>query len=131
MVADKAHRAPRLRDPAKAPTVGTMLAITDTAAEAIKSLTADAELPEGGGLRIAPADPGEGLELSLAAKPVESDQVLTGDGVVVFLEPAAAEVLDDKVLDVQPVTTEQGEELRFAIGPQDEPEPGAAATPQT
>ena len=104
-----------------------MLAITDTAAEAIKTLTADAELPEGGGLRIASTDPDQGLELSLAAQPVESDQVLTGDGVVVFLEPAAAEVLDDKVLDVQPVTTEQGQELRFAIGPQADPEFDAAA----
>src|SRR3954454_25088372 len=98
-----------------------MLAITDTAAEAIKSLTADAELPEGGGLRIASTDPDQGLELSLAAKPIESDQVLTGDGAVEFLEPAAAAVLDDKILDVQPVTTEQGEELRFAIGPQADP----------
>lgn len=104
-----------------------MLAITDTAAEAIRSLTADAELPEGGGLRIASTDPDQGLELSLAAKPVESDTVLAGGGVVVFLEPVAAEVLDDKVLDVQPVSTEQGEELRFAIGPQAEaPQDGAA-----
>ena len=45
-----------------------MLAITDTAAEAIKSLTTDAELPDGGGLRIAATDPEQGLELSLAAQ---------------------------------------------------------------
>ncbi|WP_214364674.1 adhesin [Pseudonocardia sp. H11422] len=99
-----------------------MLAITDTAAEAIKSLTADAELPEGGGLRIAATDPEQGLELSLAAQPVEQDTVLSGDGITVFLEPGAAQVLDDKVLDVQPVTTPDGqEELRFAIGPQEPP----------
>jgi len=101
-----------------------MLAITDTAAEAIKSLTYDAELPDGGGLRIAAPDPDQGLELSLAGRPDVDDVVLTGDGVAVFLEPIAAEVLDDKVLDVQPVPTADGEqELRFAIGQQADPEP--------
>ncbi|GAA1868514.1 iron-sulfur cluster biosynthesis family protein [Pseudonocardia ailaonensis] len=96
-----------------------MLAITDTAAEAIKSLTSDAELPDGGGLRIAATDAEEGLELSLAAQADQADTVLEGEGLTVFLEPTAAEVLDDKVLDVQPFTTPEGEEeLRFAIGPQ-------------
>src|SRR3954469_13577276 len=100
-----------------------MLAITDTAAEAIKSLTYDAELPDGGGLRIAAPDPEHGLELSLAGRPAADDVVLSGDGGAVFLEPVAAEVLDDKVLDVQPVPTADGEEeLRFAIG-QQAPEP--------
>ena len=78
-----------------------MLAITDLAAEAIKTLTTDAELPDGGGLRIAAPDPQEGLELTLAGQPAQNDVVLSGDGVSVFLEPGAAEVLDDKVLDVQ------------------------------
>lgn len=100
-----------------------MLAITDHAAEAIKSLTTDAELPEGGGLRIAAPDPEQGLELSLAGKPDADDVVLSGDGVAVFLEATAAQVLDDKILDVQPVAGPDGEqELRFAIGPQDQPE---------
>jgi Fe-S cluster assembly iron-binding protein IscA len=100
-----------------------MLAITDTAAEAIKSLTTDAELPDGGGLRIAAPDPDEGLELSLAGRPADDDVVLAGDGVSVFLEPLAAEVLDDKILDVQPVPTDDGqEELRFAIAQQKEPQ---------
>ncbi|MFC4942566.1 adhesin [Pseudonocardia sp. GCM10023141] len=93
-----------------------MLAITDVAAEAIKSLTSDAELPDGGGLRIAAPDPNQGLELSLAGQPASDDVVLSGDGVTVFLEPAAAQVLDDKVLDVQKVPGADGqEELRFAI----------------
>ncbi|MBW0116118.1 adhesin [Pseudonocardia abyssalis] len=96
-----------------------MLAITDIAAEAIKSLTTDAELPDGGGLRIAAPSPDQGLELSLAGQPGADDVVLSGDGVAVFLEPVAAQVLDDKVLDVQPVQGVDGEqELRFAIGPQ-------------
>lgn len=96
-----------------------MLAITDHAAEAIRSLAAEAELPDGGGLRIAAPEPEQGLELSLAGQPDADDVVLSGDGVAVFLEPTAAGVLDDKVLDVQPVAGTDGEqELRFAIGPQ-------------
>jgi Fe-S cluster assembly iron-binding protein IscA len=100
-----------------------MLAITDLAAEAIKTLATDAELPEGGGLRIAAPSPEQGLELSLAGQPATDDVVLTGEGVSVFLEPMAAEVLDDKVLDVQPVANADGEqELRFAIAPQAMPD---------
>lgn len=96
-----------------------MLAITDLAAEAIKTLTTDAELPDGGGLRIAAPNPQEGLELTLAGQPAQNDVVLSGEGVSVFLEPAAAEVLDDKVLDVQQApTADGGQELRFAIAPQ-------------
>jgi Fe-S cluster assembly iron-binding protein IscA len=97
-----------------------MLAITDHAAEAIRSLATDAELPEGGGLRIAAPDPDQGLQLSLAGRPDADDVVLSGEGVTVFLEQSAARVLDDKVLDVQSVPGEDGEdELRFAIAPQD------------
>lgn len=97
-----------------------MLAITDHAAEAIKSLTTEAELPEGGGLRIVAAqDPDQGLELSLVGRPDTDDVVLSGEGVAVFLEPTVAQVLDDKILDVQPVEGAEGEqELRFAIEPQ-------------
>jgi Fe-S cluster assembly iron-binding protein IscA len=100
-----------------------MLAITDTAAEAIKTLTTDAELPDGGGLRISAPDPEQGLELSLAGRPDTEDVVLSGDGVSVFLEPVVAQVLDDKVLDVQPVAgPDGGQELRFAIGVQEQSE---------
>lgn len=100
-----------------------MLAITDHAAEAITSLTTEAELPQGGGLRIAAPQPDQGLELSLAGQPDADDVVLSGDGVAVFLDPVAAQVLDDKVLDVQPVAGTDGqEELRFAIAPQQAPD---------
>jgi Fe-S cluster assembly iron-binding protein IscA len=100
-----------------------MLAITDIAAEAIRNLTTDAELPEGSGLRITAPDPEQGLELSLAGRPADDDVVLSGDGVSVFLEPVVARALDDKVLDVQPVPGADGQpELRFAIGQQEEPQ---------
>jgi Fe-S cluster assembly iron-binding protein IscA len=111
-----------LRARSRAPTVGPMLAITETAAEAIKTLTTEAQLPDGGGLRIAAPDPDQGLELSLAPQPDTEDVVLNGDGMSVFLEPLAAQALDDKILDVQQVAADDGaQELRFAIAPQANP----------
>ena len=107
-----------------------MLAITENAAEAIKLLSSDAELPEDGGLRITAPQPEEGLELTLAQSADEQDTVLRGEGVAVFLEPTAAQMLDYKVLDVQPAPGADGEEeLRFAIvsQPEDEAEPGSGA----
>ena len=107
-----------------------MLAITENAAEAIKTLSTDAELPDEGGLRITAPDPEQGLELALAQTADEQDTVLRGEGIAVFLEPGAAQILDDKVLDVQPVQTDAGDqELRFAVVAQSEddaPEPEQA-----
>lgn len=97
-----------------------MLAITETAAQAINSLITASQMPEGAGLRIAPQQeaPSEALELSVAPAPGEEDTVVEGGGATVFLEPTAAQVLDDKVLDVQRVMEEDEEQYRFAIAPQ-------------
>ena len=81
-----------------------MLALTETAAEAISNILETNEMPEGSGLRIA-ATPNmheEGLELSVAPTPAAEDTVLEGGGAVIFLEPQAASALDDKVLDASP-----------------------------
>lgn len=97
-----------------------MLAITETAAQAINSLVTANQMPEGSGLRIAGQqdDQPEMLELSVAATPSEQDAVLEGGGAKVFLEPTAAQALEDKVLDVQRVDENGEEQLRFAIAPQ-------------
>jgi iron-sulfur cluster assembly protein len=94
-----------------------MLTITDTAAEAIKGIVASPQVPEGAGLRIAtrPESPTEGaFEVSVAPVPAEEDQVVEESGAQVFLEPHAAEALDDKVLDAEI----EGGEVRFAVGEQ-------------
>lgn len=81
-----------------------MLAITESAADAIRGIVAAPEVPEGAGLRIASqpdaSRPGT-LEVSVAEVPAESDQVLDQDGARVFVEATAAELLDDKLLDAQ------------------------------
>ena len=100
-----------------------MLSITETAAQAINSLITANEMPEGSGLRIAaqPETDSAGLELSVAPAPGEQDTVLKGGGATVFLEPVAAQALEDKVLDVQRVEAEGDEEqYRFAIAPRSE-----------
>jgi len=100
-----------------------MLALTETAAEAISNILETNEMPEGSGLRIAtPNMQEEGLELSVSPTPGADDTVLEGGGAVIFLEPVAASALDDKVLDVErvPEGEDEGDEFRFAITPQSE-----------
>ena len=95
-----------------------MLAITDTAAEAINGIVTSQEAPETAGLRIVARtenQPEGALEVSVAATPAEDDEVVEESGAQVFLEPRAAEVLDDKVLDAE--VNEQGQ-VRFAVGQQ-------------
>lgn len=81
-----------------------MLAITDTAAEAIRGIVAAPEIPDGAGLRIA-TQPGSGdaaaLEVSVAETPAETDQVVAESGARVFVEEAAVPLLDGKLLDAQ------------------------------
>ena len=92
-----------------------MLAITETAAVAITTLMSDSQMPEGAGLRIAQPEGSEMLELSVALAPAEQDTVLEAS---VFLEPIAAQALDDKVLDVERVVEQDEDQYRFAIAPQ-------------
>jgi iron-sulfur cluster assembly protein len=81
-----------------------VLTITDTAAEAIRGIVAAPELPDGAGLRIAThggAGQADALEVSVAATPAETDQVVSEAGARVFVEADAVPLLDDKLLDAQ------------------------------
>ena len=95
-----------------------MLTVTEAAAEAITALTANQGNGESG-LRLAVQN-AEGdnaqLALSVAPSPAEGDRVLGEDeGPKVFLEPQAAALLDDKVLDVQ---EDEAGGVAFAVLPQ-------------
>jgi Fe-S cluster assembly iron-binding protein IscA len=98
-----------------------MMVLTEAAAEVVKSVTAVPQAPDGAGLRITsiaePTTPGS-LELATAAGPHENDQVVEAAGARVFLEPAAAAYLQDKVLDAQ--VDAQGN-ARFSVGVQRPP----------
>jgi iron-sulfur cluster assembly protein len=94
-----------------------VLALTDSAVEAVKSIVSlSDEDADNGGLRLVAE--GEGTQasfhLSVVALPAEDDQVVEERGVRVFLEPEAASLLDDKVLDA---TVEQ-DRVAFTIADQ-------------
>ena len=99
-----------------------MLEVTPMAAEVINELTSQsAATNDGVGLRFALAaeqNSQAALELSLS-EAVDGDQVVTADaGAKVIMEPAAAQYLEDKVLDVR----EDAEgNPAFAIARQDLP----------
>jgi iron-sulfur cluster assembly protein len=105
--------------PAQPESMGAdVLAITPTAAEAIKGVVSSSGLPESSGLRIARPpetdERGAGFELSVAATPQEEDQVVEEQGAQVFLEPEAADVLDDRRLDAEM----RDDQVRFLLEPQ-------------
>lgn len=80
-----------------------MLTLTDNAQTLVRDITAQPGLPEGGGLRIAPAAAAPGqLQVSIAAAPEPGDQVVDESGARVFVEPEIAELLGDSTLDAQP-----------------------------
>jgi iron-sulfur cluster assembly protein len=78
-----------------------MLAITDRAAAVIGQLVEQSPLTEDGGLRVDAQEQGDGtvgLDLAL----VEGH-----DPAHVFLEPQAAAILSDRVLDAEPAAEGQ------------------------
>jgi iron-sulfur cluster assembly protein len=97
--------------------VSALLALTDDAVEAVRNIVSSSdELPETGGLRLVAERAGTQakLQLSVVALPAEDDEVIEEQGVRVFLEPEAAALLDDKVLDA---SIEQ-DQVEFTIADQ-------------
>lgn len=76
-----------------------MLTLTENAVMVIRDLTTQEEVPDGAGLRIATDPSGSSLTLALAAEPAQGDQVVDEAGARLFLDPDAAQFLDDKALD--------------------------------
>lgn len=101
----------------------SMLAITQTAVENITALLGSHQLPEGSGLRIAtvtvPEQNQAALEVSVVPQPTAGDTIVQRDKAVVFLEPMAAQALDEMVLDIQHLAKTNGQQqYRFTITPQ-------------
>jgi iron-sulfur cluster assembly protein len=79
-----------------------MLLLTDSAKAAVRQMVSAHEAPEGSGLRITAGPTGEGdaeLSLELTTAPAVGDEIVEEDGARVFLDPAAASLLDNKLLD--------------------------------
>jgi iron-sulfur cluster assembly protein len=80
--------------------VSALLALTDNAVEAVKSIVSSSE-SEASGLRMVAERAGTqaNFQLSVVPLPAEDDEVIEEGGARVFLEPEAASLLADKVLD--------------------------------
>jgi iron-sulfur cluster assembly protein len=94
-----------------------VLALTDSAVEAVKTLvesTDDTESTSGLRMVAEPEGPQTSLQLSIAAVPAEDDEVIEEQGARVFLEPHAAALLGDKILDA---SIEQGQ-VEFTLAEQ-------------
>ena len=79
-----------------------MLALTDNAVEAVRDIVSSAdEASETSGLRMVAEREGmqANFQLSVVPLPAEDDKVIDEQGARIFLEPKAASLLDDKVLD--------------------------------
>jgi iron-sulfur cluster assembly protein len=100
-----------------------MLAMTQTAIDVINHIA-----PGDSGLRVytAGAPDSQALQIEVAETPQADDQVVEAGGAQVFLEPQAADTLDDKVLDA--VQDERG--VHFSVVHQTPPgsAPGEAGS---
>jgi iron-sulfur cluster assembly protein len=97
-----------------------MLVLTDKATSVIRALNDQPDLPDEVGLRIAgPADGPSALAISRAVTPSREDQVIEQEGARVFLDPTAANLLEDMVLDAN---VEPDGSVRFLLASQ-QPEP--------
>jgi iron-sulfur cluster assembly protein len=82
--------------------VSALLALTETAVQAVKDIvSASEQISETGGLRLVAEQAGmqANVQLSVVSLPAEDDEVIEEQGARVFLEPGAASLLDDKILD--------------------------------
>ncbi len=93
-----------------------MLALTEDAAAAIRGIVGAPGLPETAGLRItqevktdADGEQRTDLRLSVVAAPEEGDEVLEHEKI--FIDPEAASLLSNKLLDADFVD----DEVRFSL----------------
>jgi iron-sulfur cluster assembly protein len=97
--------------------VSALLALTDNAVEAVRDIVSSSdEASETSGLRMVAEREGmhANFQLSVVPLPAEDDEVIDEQGARVFLEPKAASLLDDKVLDA---SVEQ-DQVAFTIADQ-------------
>jgi iron-sulfur cluster assembly protein len=97
--------------------VSALLTLTESAVQAVKHIvSSSAETSETGGVRLVAEQVGAqtNFRLSVVALPAEDDEVVEEQDALVFLEPDAASLLDDKVLDA----TVEENKVAFTIADQ-------------
>jgi iron-sulfur cluster assembly protein len=92
-----------------------VLTLTENASTIVKDIAAQQGDPDAMGLRISSEDPTQGLMVTAAQQPHPGDQTVEAHGAVVYLDPPAAEQLNDQVLDAS--VDDEGR-VQFALAPQ-------------
>ena len=90
-----------------------MLALTENVTEIVKKLAE--EVPAISGIRVATEPDGQSLSVSPADQAVPGDQVVEQDGATVYVDEAAAVILDEMVLDGG---VDADGNIEFALGAQ-------------
>ncbi|MCW6006745.1 adhesin [Micromonospora sp. CPCC 205371] len=88
-----------------------MVTLTDSAIALIRRLTAAQDVGDNGGVRIALGPARGSLSVQVADQPHDGDEAVDTDGARLFLDWAAAQILDDSKLDA---SLRDGS-VRFAI----------------
>ena len=92
-----------------------MLTLTENASTIVKDIAAQQGASESMGLRISSDDPTQGLMVTASQQPHPGDRTVESHGAVVYLDPPAAEQLDDQVLDA---SVDDAGRVQFALAPQ-------------
>lgn len=91
-----------------------MLTLTENASTIVKDISTQPGLPESAGLRItSDSDTDPAFAVTAAQAPEPGDQVVEQAGATVYLDPAAAVMLDDKILDA---AVDESGKVEFALG---------------
>jgi iron-sulfur cluster assembly protein len=90
-----------------------MLTITDNAGLVVNDLVGNAVTTDTGGIRLVAEE--NRIGASIAEEPMGGDVVAENGAARVFMEPAVADALSDKMLDAQ--VAEDGQ-VQFLIAPQ-------------
>ena len=87
-----------------------MLTLSPSAVEAVDHLLHTPEVPDDAGLRITPAGESQ-LTIEIAAEPAPGDQVIEEGGARVFVDSAAAPILDNAQLEART----NGDQVEFGL----------------
>ena len=91
-----------------------MLTLTENASTIVRDITSQPGLADTAGLRITSEDaPEPTFAVSAAEAPEPGDQTVEQDGATVYLDQAAATMLDDKILDA---AVDTAGKVEFALG---------------
>jgi iron-sulfur cluster assembly protein len=87
-----------------------MLTLSPSAVDAVDSLLHNSDIPDDAGLRIDTAGESQ-FTIEIAPEPAPGDQVIEEGGARVFVDPAAAPMLDNAELDAR----REGDQVAFGL----------------